>query len=98
MASRTRDQIDSEGAVLRSVRATVERHPSPPRPVDRVEVALSLYRGKAVKVLFFAALAAVLFAITFYTSGGPGTIWALRLVLGSCFLLFLLGPSRSTFT
>ena len=51
-----------------------------------------MYRGKLLKLALLDGGAAALFAITFYQRGSPASIWGLRLLWSSIFLLFLLGP------
>jgi hypothetical protein len=91
-ASRRQEQLDAVGAVTSIVRAMVRRDPSPPRRIDRVRLALSMYRGKVGKLVLLDGAAAALFVITFYQHGSPAAGWGLRILWLSCFLLFLLGP------
>jgi hypothetical protein len=96
MAERAQEQIDAVDAVVSEIRATLRRHPSPPRPVGTVRLALSMYRGKVFKMTLLLSVITALFVITFYQPGGPVTLWILRIFLVGAFLLFSLGPAWGT--
>src|SRR5919108_793982 len=98
MANKRQEQIDAFDAVVGEVRTTVRRHPEPRRPVDKVRLTLSMYRGKVLRILLLESVIVPGFVITFYESGGPGATWALRIFFVGAFGLFLFGPGRNTFT
>lgn len=98
MANKRQEQIDAFDAVVGEVRATIGRHPEPPRPVDKVRLTLSMYRGKVVRILALESVIVAGFVITFYQGGGPAASWALRIFFVGAFGLFLFGPGRNTFT
>jgi hypothetical protein len=98
MANRRQEQIDPFDAVVGEIRAAIRRHPTPLRPVDKVRLTLSMYCGKVLRILLLESVIVAGFVITFYQSGGSGTIWALRIFFAGAFVLFLFGPGRNTFT
>jgi hypothetical protein len=92
MGSKRQEQTDPGDFVLARVRATVREHPSTPRPVDTVGLALEMYRGKMLQVVQLVGVGTALFVITFFQHGDATTGWLLRLFLASATLLFLFGP------
>jgi hypothetical protein len=96
MAKRTQEQIDAVDAVVSEVRRTLRKHPSPPRPVDTVRLALATYRGKVFKMLAMLSVITTLFVITFYQPGGPVALWILRIFCVGGFLLFSVGIAWGT--
>ena len=96
MANPPQEQIDAVDAVVSEVRTTVRKHPSPPRPVDTVRLALATYRGKVFKILLLLSVITALFVITFYQPGGPVALWILRIFCIVAFLVFSLGPAWGT--
>jgi hypothetical protein len=51
MGSKPQEQTDPGDFVLARARAMVREHPSIPRPVDTVEIALAMYRGKLLPLV-----------------------------------------------
>jgi hypothetical protein len=98
MANKRQEQIDPFDAVVDVIRAVVQHHPSPPRPVDTVRLTLSMYRGKVLRILLLESVIVAGFVITFYQSGGEAAGWALRIFFVGAFGLFLFGPGRNIFT
>jgi hypothetical protein len=92
MGSKPQEQTDPGDFVLARARAMVRGHPSIPRPVDTVGLALAMYRGKLLPLVLLVGVGTALFVITFFQPGDAITIWLLRLFLGAGTLFFLFAP------